>query len=133
MQTGGEKIMRCEGVHACRRSSNFIFPSVLVFPSLYVNTALTLSVELHPLLSLLWLSFCHCTFFSCLPSPRAVSPSPFPPLPSLPLFSLTLKSSHSLCFLSFTASTCWQEEKEEDAALAPQCCCATSPVSADCL
>lgn len=76
----------------CARVSKIIELYLLIlhvcFSSLVLNTALTLSVGLYPLLSLLWLSFCHCTFFSCLPSPRAVSPSPLPPLPSH--FSLSL-------------------------------------------
>lgn len=67
-----------------------------------------------------------------LPSPFSLSPSPFP-YTSLPLFSLALKSSQSASSPSFTASTCWQEEKEEDAALYPRCVPATPAASTRCL
>lgn len=77
------------------------FPLCACFSSLFVNTALTLRMELYPLLSLLWLSFCHCTFFSCLPSPRAVSPSPFPPLPFLPPTFLSHSEELSVTVLPF--------------------------------
>ncbi|KAJ4931007.1 hypothetical protein JOQ06_025308 [Pogonophryne albipinna] len=54
---------------------------------------------------------------------------PFP-FTSLPLFSLTLKSTQSLRSLSFPAPTCWQEEKEEDAALYPRFLPSSSSFSA---
>lgn len=78
------------------------------------------------------LSSCCCTFFFLLPSPLALSPSPFPSLPSHFSLSLTQKSSQSLRSPSFPASTCWQEEREEDAALYPRCVLATPPASAHC-
>lgn len=77
------------GVPLCQRSSNFIFLfSTFVFSHFFKIQRWPTVGDYIPPLSLLWLSFCLCTFFSCLPSPRAVSPSPLPPLPSH--FSLSL-------------------------------------------
>lgn len=70
-----------------------------------------------------------------LPSP--LSPLTLPSLlTSLPLFSLPpplFKSTLCLCFPSFSTPTCWQGEKEKDAALYFSCVLATSPASAHCL
>lgn len=71
---------------------------------------------------------CGCTFCFLLPS---CLPLPFPST-SLPLFSLTLKSTQSLRSPSFPAPTCWQEEKQEDAALYSRCILATFQASARC-
>lgn len=102
MQTSrGKKNMRCEGSACLSKILQLYLPFHAGFSALFVNTALTLSVELYPLLSLRWLSFCQCNFFSCLPSPRAVIPSPFPPLPSLPPTFLSHSEELSVSALPF--------------------------------
>lgn len=131
-ECGRVKTKKLRGVHVCQRSSNLIFSfSTFVFPHFFLMQRWPTVWDYIPFYpSSGSLSALHLLFLP--PLPQSCVSLPFAST-SLPLFSLTLKSSQSLCFPSFTASTCWQEEKEEDAALTPQCCRATPPVSADCL
>lgn len=135
MQTGGGKKMW--GVRECMRVEDpqTLFSPLCLFFLTFRKYGFDpqcgiISPFIPPLAVFLPL---HLLFLPPLPPELCLPPLSLHFPSSLPLFSLTLKSSQSLCFPSFTASTCWQEEKEEDAALAPQCCRATSPVSADCL
>lgn len=130
MRTGEKNIRRCAFVSKVLKLYLSIL-HVCVF-SLFLNSALTHSGGLYPPFIPPLALFLPLHLLFLPPLPQSCVSLPFAST-SLPLFSLTLKSSQSLCFPSFTASTCWQEEKEEDAALTPQCCRATPLVSADCL
>lgn len=101
MQTDGGKKYEVRGSACLSKILKLYLPFRACFSSFFVNTALTLSVELYPLLFLHWLPFCQCNFFSCLPSPRAVFPSPFPPLPSLPPTFLSHSEELSVSVLPF--------------------------------
>lgn len=120
-------------------SFKHVFLSSNYYIALILHNAycINVSVVISPLF--LFFSSLSLTDFSLLlhlliPPPLPLSPFSLPfPFTSLPLFSLTLKSTQSLRSSSFPASTCWQEEKEEDAALYPRCVLATPPASARCL